>query len=193
LAQAPLAANVNLALAVSVVMLLAGMSADAEALAMMEEGRSPLRVDVSRGKFCAFGWQELVAVEHVSGGADGQAHAVCSTRIWPASATLEVGDVCRVISTVIARVGDALDSEILTEWPAKTQVQVLAVGRPRRVCVRNLATGWEGWVSTWSLRGRPLLRRTFPMPRERRRRSSAGGGLAPGRRRPRTSGGCSET
>mmetsp|Transcript_80428 Transcript_80428/g.232325 ORF Transcript_80428/g.232325 Transcript_80428/m.232325 type:complete len:194 (-) Transcript_80428:186-767(-) len=73
-----------------------------------------------------------------------------------------VGDMCVSLKTTLVRTGESFESEVVTAWPAGRQMQVLSVGSGPRICVHDVTSGWEGWISTYNKTGAQLVEASAP-------------------------------
>lgn len=76
---------------------------------------------------------------------------------WNAE-SFQVGEVGRIVSLVTMRAREGFEkSEVIMELPPGSRVRVAARGRGRRVCVRDIVSGREGWISVRTAAGETLL------------------------------------
>eukprot|EP00429_Kryptoperidinium_foliaceum_P086661 CAMPEP_0176188104 /NCGR_PEP_ID=MMETSP0121_2-20121125/2742_1 /TAXON_ID=160619 /ORGANISM="Kryptoperidinium foliaceum, Strain CCMP 1326" /LENGTH=194 /DNA_ID=CAMNT_0017526667 /DNA_START=16 /DNA_END=601 /DNA_ORIENTATION=+ len=83
---------------------------------------------------------------------------------WNAE-SFQVGEVGRIVSLVTMRAREGFEkSEVIMELPPGSRVRVAARGRGRRVCVRDIVSGREGWISVRTAAGETLLSKDVDEP-----------------------------
>lgn len=71
---------------------------------------------------------------------------------------IAIGMRCEVISPVTVRSGESLETSVVQELPAGTELEVLVLGVDRRMMMRTLSgDSVVGWVSARTQGGMPLL------------------------------------
>lgn len=127
---------------------------------MLEEGRSPRPVIVRKPMERANSFASVDSPGSLGSSSSSQRGRVPLRAALPAwnAENFQVGEGGRIVSLATMRTCEVFEKgEVVMELPPGSRVRVVEQGQGRRLRVRDVASGREGWISVRTAAGEMLL------------------------------------